>query len=45
MSIPGAISYNLKTNVIGKAALRYERLRAEWKMKKPHEKQNPNWAH
>jgi len=44
MSLPGAISYHLKTDVIGKALLRYERLNSEWKMRKPHKKQNPDLA-
>ncbi len=44
MNLLRALSFNLKTEVIGKAALRFERLQSERKMKKPHKDQNPNLA-
>ncbi|MBN2158691.1 MAG: 2-hydroxyacyl-CoA dehydratase [Spirochaetes bacterium] len=44
MSILSAVSFNWKVNVLGKAFLRFERRRGEWKMRKPYKKQNPNLA-
>jgi benzoyl-CoA reductase/2-hydroxyglutaryl-CoA dehydratase subunit BcrC/BadD/HgdB len=44
MRLFNAVSYNLNVNVLGKAYLRFQRLKDERKMSKPYAKQNPNLA-
>ncbi len=44
MSLVTAINYHCNVDLLGKSVLRYQRLRSEQKMKKPHAKQNPALA-
>lgn len=44
MRIPGTLSYYFNVDLVGRSFLRYQRLRSTWKMRKPHEKQNPHLA-
>ncbi len=44
MSLKSALSYHFKTGVVGKTFLRYERLRAEDKMRRSPVSPNPNLA-